>query len=148
MEKWAYGAVSLNMLLVRDFDTYKTLVCDRNPKWDHEVHSSKLTGLQYVYKQFLAQTRARPSVEPNVLDLLVEHQHKSLLTSLPLVQGLLDHKWNTFARQLLKSWGIISFLIFVIFEINVYSSASQKAEATFTALEMVRSSFFEVSKKH
>ena len=32
------------------------------------------------------QTRARPSVEPNVLDLLVQHQHKSLLTQLPLVQ--------------------------------------------------------------
>ena len=111
---------------------------------DSEDQPEKLSYLQYVYKQVLAQTRARLSVEPNVLDLLVEHQHKSLLTTLPLVQGLLDHKWNTFARQLLKSWGIISFLIFVIFEINVYSSASQKAEAVFTILELVRA-FFEVS---
>lgn len=134
----------MNMLLVRDFDTYKTLVCDRNPTLDSEDQPEKLSYLQYVYKQVLAQTRARLSVEPNVLDLLVEHQHKSLLTTLPLVQGLLDHKWNMFARQLLKSWGIITFLIFVIFEINVYSSASQKAEAAFTMLELVRV-FFEVS---
>lgn len=144
VQKWAYGAVSLNMLLIRDFDTYKTLVCDRNPKLDAEDQPEKMSYLQYVYKQVLAQTRARLSVEPNVLDLLVEHQHKSLLTTLPLVQGLLDHKWNAFARQLLKSWGIITFLIFVIFEINVYSSASQKAEAAFTTLEQVRA-LFEVS---
>jgi hypothetical protein len=98
---------------------------------------SKLTYAQYVYRQFMARTKARAAVEPNVLDLLVEHQHKSLLTSLPLVQGLLDHKWNTFARQLLTTWGVISLVVFIIFELNVYDSHSQNAEPRFTALETV-----------
>ena len=72
-----------------------------------------------------------------MLDLLVQHQHKALLTTLPLVQGLLDHKWNTFARQLLTSWGIIMLLVFVIYEINVYSDSSLAASPDFTLLEIV-----------
>jgi hypothetical protein len=125
------------MFLVRDFDTYKTLVCDRNPKLEDNFKAKKLSYLQYAYKQFMAQTRARPSVEPNVLDLLVQHQHKALLTSLPLVQGLLDHKWHTFARQLLASWGVIMLVVFAIFEINVYSEASLAASSDFSPLETV-----------
>ena len=72
-----------------------------------------------------------------MLDLLVQHQHKALLTTLPLVQGLLDHKWNTFARQLLTSWGIVMLLVFVIYEINVYSDSSLAASPDFTLLEIV-----------
>ena len=122
---------------MRDFDTYKTLVCNRNPKLEAGFRTEKLSYLQYAYMQFMAQTRARPSVEPNVLDLLVQHQHKALLTTLPLVQGLLDHKWYTFARQLLTSWGIIMLLVFVIYEINVYSDSSLAASPDFTLLEIV-----------
>ncbi len=136
-QKWSYGAVSLNMFLLRDFDTYKTLVCDRNTL-EARIESEKISYLQYGFQLFEAKTRSRPSVEPNVLDLLVEHQHKSLLTTLPLVQGLLDHKWNTFARQLLTSWGCIALIMFIVFEINVYQTASQLALANFTILEFVR----------
>ena len=136
-QKWSYGAVSLNMFLLRDFDTYKTLVCDRNAL-EARIESEKISYLQYFFQLFEAKTRSRPSVEPNVLDLLVEYQHKSLLTTLPLVQGLLDHKWNTFARQLLVSWGFITLIMFIVFEINVYQTASQMAMANFTTLEFVR----------
>ena len=136
--KWAYGSVSLNLFLVRDFDTYKTITCDRAPTLEPGQEARKLSYVQYVLKIFAAYTRSRPSVEPNVLDLLVEHEHKSLLTSLPLVQGLLDHKWQTFGRQLLSTWGVIVTIIFVIFEINVYHAAGQAAQETFTELEYVR----------
>ena len=125
------------MFLLRDFDTYKTLVCDRSTVLDAGLETAKLSYLQYAFKRFDAKTRSRNSFEPNVLDLLVAHQHKSLITTLPLVQGLLDHKWNTFARQLLIAWGIITLIMFVIFEINVYHTASQTAIAEFTALEWV-----------
>jgi hypothetical protein len=140
--KWTYGAVSLNMFLLRDFDTYKTLVCDRSTVLDAGLETVKLSYLQYAFKRFDAKTRSRNSFEPNVLDLLVAHQHKSLITTLPLVQGLLDHKWNTFARQLLTAWGIISLIMFVIFEINVYHTASQTGLAEFTALEWVGAALF------
>ena len=135
--KWAYGSVSLNMFLVRDFDTYKTIVCDRAPKLEADKEVGKMSYFQYAFKNFAAYTRARPSVEPNVLDLLVEHEHKSLLTTLPLVQGLLDHKWQTFGRQLLITWFVIIAIIFIIFEINVYRAAGQTAQEDFTELEYV-----------
>jgi hypothetical protein len=135
--KWAYGSVSLNLFLVRDFDTYKTITCDRAPKLEAGQEARKLSYVQYALKNVAAYTLARPSVEPNVLDLLVEHEHKSLLTTLPLVQGLLDHKWQTFGRQLLSTWGVIVTIIFIIFEINVYHGAGQAAEGTFTELEYV-----------
>jgi hypothetical protein len=135
--KWAYGSVSLNLFLVRDFDTYKTLTCDRAPKLEAGADAKKLSYLQYVFKNFAAYTSARPSVEPNVLDLLVEHEHKSLLTTLPIVQGLLDHKWQTFGRQLLSTWGVIVTVIFIIFEINVYTAAGRASLETFTELEYV-----------
>ena len=135
--KWAYGSVSLNMFLVRDFDTYKTNVCDRAPKLEADKEAGKMSYFQYAFKNFAAYTRARPSVEPNVLDLLVEHEHKSLLTTLPLVQGLLDHKWQTFGRQLLSTWFVIIAIIFIIFEINVYRAAGQTAQEDFTELEYV-----------
>jgi hypothetical protein len=67
----------------------------------------------------------------------VEHEHKSLLTTLPLVQGLLDHKWQTFGRQLLSTWFVIIAIIFIIFEINVYRAAAQTAQEDFTELEYV-----------
>jgi hypothetical protein len=43
------------MYLVRDFDTYKTLVCDRSPKLDDAYKAKKLSYLQYAYQQFMAQ---------------------------------------------------------------------------------------------
>ncbi len=43
------------MYLVRDFDTYKTLVCDRDPKLEDGFNTEKLSYLQYAYKQFMAQ---------------------------------------------------------------------------------------------
>ena len=134
--KWEYGSVSLNMFLVRDFDTYKTNVCDRAPKLEADKEAGKMSYFQYAFKNFAAYTRARPSVEPNVLDLLVEHEHKSLLTTLPLVQGLLDHKWQTFGRQLLSTWFVIIAIVFIIFEVNVYRAADQTAQE-FTELEYV-----------
>lgn len=93
--------------------------------------------MQYAFKNFAAYTRARPAVEPNVLDLLVEHEHKSLLTTLPLVQGLLDHKWNTFGRHLLSTWFVIITIIFIIFEINVFRSGNKSAQENFTELDYV-----------
>ena len=96
-----------------------------------------MSYFQYAFKNFAAYTRTRPSVEPNVLDLLVEHEHKSLLTTLPLVQGLLDHKWQTFGRQLLSTWFVILAIIFIIFEINVYRAAGKTAQEDFTELEYV-----------
>ena len=136
--KWAYGSVSLNMFLVRDFDTYKTIGCDRAPKLEPGQEAGKISYVQYALKHFAAYTRTRLSVEPNVLDLLVAHEHKSLLTTLPLVQGLLDHKWHTFGRQLLSTWFVIITIIFVIFEVNVYRAAGQGAQNEFTSLEYVR----------
>ena len=50
--KWVYGAVSLNMFLLRDFDTYKTLVCDRSTVLDAGLETAKLSYLQYAFKRF------------------------------------------------------------------------------------------------
>jgi hypothetical protein len=40
------------MFLLRDFDTYKTLVCDRSAVLDAGLETAKLSYLQYALKRF------------------------------------------------------------------------------------------------
>ena len=132
--KWTYGNMSLSMFLVRDFDSYKTITSDRAPKNDRKY--KKLSLLSKIIKNITERSRPRSFKEPSVLQLLVDNEQKLLLSELPVITGLLDHKWETFGRHLLIVWAVLISVIFTVFEINVYmknpeSSDPESSESKF-----------------
>ncbi len=114
--KWSYGDLSLNMHLIRDFDSYKTVTYDRVPKkgCKYKTWASKIAA------RVMAWTQPRSLSETNVLQLLVDQQQKELIDSLPVIKGILEHKYQTFGRHILIVWFCLVSCVFGVFEINVY----------------------------
>jgi hypothetical protein len=112
------------MYLIRDFDSYKTVTCNRSSK----------KGVKN--QNFLSKIIARlmdwmlpPALhETNVLQLLVDVPHKDLLSSLPVITGILEHKYQTFGRHLLLVWFVVVSCTFVVFELNVYMRDSESGQ--------------------
>jgi hypothetical protein len=124
MTSWSYGDLSLSMYLIRDFDSYKTVTHDRVPPkgCKHKTWASKITA------RILAWTQPRSLNETNVLQLLVNQKQKDLLDSLPVIKGILEHKYQTFGRHMLIVWFFVVSCVFVVFEVNVYLRHSGDSE--------------------
>lgn len=122
---WSYGDLSLNMYLIRDFDSYKTVTYDRVPRkgCKYKSWTSKMMA------RINAWTQSRSSNETNVLQLLVDLKQKDLLDNLPIIRGILEHKYQTFGRHILIVWFFVVSCIFAVFEINVYLRNSGDSEA-------------------
>ncbi len=136
--KWTYGSMSLSMFLVRDFDSYKTVTCDRAPKKDRKY--KKKPVLSKIIENITEYCRPRALKEPSVLQLLVDNEQKLLLSELPIITGLLQHKWETFGRHLMIVWAVAISCIFTVFEINVYvkdaETSSPKSASPAAALQI------------
>jgi hypothetical protein len=114
--RWTYGDVSLNLYLIRDFDSYKTVTHNRVPKKGSKYknwHSKVIARIK-------SWVQPRTLNETNVLQLLVELQQKELLNNIALIRGILDHKYQTFGRHILLVWFVLISCIFTVFEVNVY----------------------------
>jgi hypothetical protein len=125
--RWTYGDVALNMYLIRDFDSYKTITYDRAPK-----KGSKYKGwLSKTVARVESWAQPRSLNETNVLQLLVELEQKELLNNIALIRGILDHKYQTFGRHILLVWFVLISCMFTVFEINVYLKYTEEiAEET------------------
>ena len=126
MTKWAYGDISLNMNLIRDFDSYKTVTHDRGGL---QKGSKYKNWLSKVTASVSSWAQPRSFYETNVLQLLVDHKQKELLNNLPIIKGLLEHKYQTFGRHILAVWFVVMCCIFALFEVNVYMKASAEVES-------------------
>ena len=126
MTKWAYGDISLNMNLIRDFDSYKTVTHDRGGL---QKGSKYKNWLSKIIASVASWAQPRSFYETNVLQLLVDHKQKELLNDLPIIKGILEHKYQTFGRHILAVWFVVMIGIFALFEVNVYMKASAEVES-------------------
>lgn len=134
MTKWSYGDMSLNINLIRDFDSYKTVTHDRAPKKGGKFKNwrSKIIASVACWAQ------PRSFYETNVLQVLVDHKQKELLDSLPITKGILEHKYHTFGRHILAVWFVVMLCIFALFEVNVYMKPSaMESDVETTSYQML-----------
>jgi hypothetical protein len=120
--RWSYGDVSLNMYLIRDFDSYKTVTHDRLPKKGSKYKSWHSKTIAHIK----AWAQPRSLNETNVLQLLVDLEQKELLNNIALIRGILDHKYQTFGRHILLVWFVLICCIFSVFEVNVYMRLTEE----------------------
>ncbi len=133
--KWTYGDLSLSLNLIRDFDSYKTVTYDRVPK---KVGKFK-NWMSKIITRITYWTRPRSFYESNVLQLLVHHERKELLHNLPIIKGILEHKYQTFGRHILTVWFVVMCCIFTLFEVNVYMKAADiEIDSETTTYQLLR----------